>query len=297
MAALAASVIASDQISSSIAALDAIRERIEEPADWTPGYIAVERMVDCILPPTKGSPPLENGVARSTDGTIMVATNVEFQDVDTAALAWWFGEGCPSTEEYLRWHPKDHVSATWYTPMPAASSSNREPWVGREHRVVEALGADFGGRPQSLRIKFCSPDEYGVDEALLKEADVDVALTARVCVRDPVLGWLDVGHFIHFTRPLPNGRNGFELASRFWIGDDIAVDAQGSWWLKTVVAPLVSRVANNNIMRNVAARMLEGRTPLSLACANWRHATEEFSILSSFVQGAYEASREKGGRA
>mmetsp|Transcript_35402 Transcript_35402/g.61166 ORF Transcript_35402/g.61166 Transcript_35402/m.61166 type:complete len:270 (+) Transcript_35402:217-1026(+) len=217
MAALAASVIASDQISSSIAALDAIRERIEEPADWTPGYIAVERMVDCILPPTKGSPPLENGVARSTDGTIMVATNVEFQDVDTAALAWWFGEGCPSTEEYLRWHPKDHVSATWYTPMPAASSSNREPWVGREHRVVEALGADFGGRPQSLRIKFCSPDEYGVDEALLKEADVDVALTARVCVRDPVLGWLDVGHFIHFTRPLPNGRNGFELASRSCI--------------------------------------------------------------------------------
>ena len=61
----------------------------------------------------------------------------------------------------------------------------------------------------------------------------EVALTARVCVRDPVLGWLDVGHFIHFTKPLTTttatphdsssrgggGEGGFELRSRFWLGD------------------------------------------------------------------------------
>lgn len=60
-------------------------------------------------------------------------------------------------------------------------------------RPIQALGADFGGRPQSLRIKFRPPADYGLSNELLDASDADVALTARVCVQDPVLGWLDVG--------------------------------------------------------------------------------------------------------
>jgi len=85
--------------------------------------------------------------------------------------------------------------------------------------VVEALGAKFGRRPQSLRIKFCSPNVYGIDRAALQAARCQVALTARVCVKDAALGWLNVGHFVHFTQPLADGAEGFELRSRFWLGD------------------------------------------------------------------------------
>jgi len=56
---------------------------------------------------------------------------------------------------------------------------------------------------------------------------------------------------------------------------------------KRLFAPFVRLVANTRGMRSVFARLIEGRTPLELAVSNWRHATEEFSVLASFLADAY----------
>jgi hypothetical protein len=40
-------------------------------------------------------------------------------------------------------------------------------------------------------------------------------------------------------------------------------------------------------MRSVFARLIEGRSLFDLAVANWRHATEEFTVLSSFLSARY----------
>jgi len=221
------------RLAASKAALDSHRANQTLPVAFAPAneYLPVDRMRDCLLPDSHpDAPVLRNGVASAVDGSLHVATAVSFPGVDPAALAWWFTTGCPGDEEYRTWHPEDHVSGHFvaaYESLPGREPISEEPWAGLEHVVVEALGAKFGGRPQSLRIKFQPAAAYGLDRAALKEARCDVALVARVCVKDAVFGWLDVGHFLHFTQPLPNNSGGFELRSRFWLGDvDLPTDVR-----------------------------------------------------------------------
>lgn len=214
-----------ERLAASQAALEAHRATQALPTAFAPAgeCLPLERMRDCLLPDSHpDAPVLRNGVARRADGSLFVATAVAFPGVDTAAFAWWFSAGCPGDEEYRTWHPEDHVSGHFVTAGDSSADGEPlpgEPWAGLEHVVVEALGAKFGGRPQSLRIKFKPTAAYGLDRAALQGARCDVALAARVCVRDAALGWLDVGHFLHFTQPLPGGAAGFELRSRFWLGD------------------------------------------------------------------------------
>jgi len=134
-----------------------------------------------------------------------------------------------------------------------------------------------------------------------------------------MFGWVDVGHFIHFTKPLEGCESGFELRSRFWLGeielsssrdeDETSAferesregtDGFFSGLFKdlasriSLILPWVFRaVANNRLTRFVAVRVQEDRSPLELAVANWRHATEEFGVLASFLQSAFE-EREMG---
>jgi hypothetical protein len=61
---------------------------------------------------------------------------------------------------------------------------------------------------------------------------------------------------------------------------------QGSL-VNRVLAPVVRLVANTRAMRSVFARLIEGRSPLELAVSNWRHASEEFSVLASFLAARY----------
>jgi hypothetical protein len=212
-----------ERLADSQAALDMHRATQTLPTAFAPAedYLPLERMRECLLPDGHpDAPALGNGVACRHDGSLYVATSVAFVNVEPAAFAWWFAAGCPGDEEYRTWHPEDHISGHFIDSDYAPEEGNKEQtWCGREHVVVEALGAKFGGREQHLRIKFCSPAKYGIDHGHLQGANCHVALTARVCVLDAALGWLNVGHFMHFTVPLPNGKVGFELRSRFWLGD------------------------------------------------------------------------------
>jgi hypothetical protein len=222
------------RLAASQAALEAHRAIQTLPTAFAPAndYLPLDRMKDCLLPDSHpDAPVLRNGVARRADGSLFVATVVAFPGVDTAAFAWWFSAGCPGDDDYRTWHPEDHASGHFVAAAAAASADGEqpnpdgEPWAGREHVVVEALGAKFGGRPQRLRIKFKPAASYGLGAAARDAVDCDVALVARVCVWDAALGWLDVGHFLHFTQPLPGGAVGFELRSRFWLGDvDLPAD-------------------------------------------------------------------------
>lgn len=143
--------------------------------------------------------------------------------------------------------------------------------------MSEALGADIGGKAQSLRIQFKDPKVYGVDS-------VDgLAMCAQIGVYNAGLGgWLDVGHFIHFS--VKESVAGFQLRSRFWLGHiDLPLDNR-----LRLCNGIVTSIVNTRLARSFAARFIDGRKSLfDLGVANYRHAKEEFAVLASFLADAY----------
>ena len=76
--------------------------------------------------------------------------------------------------------------------------------------------------------------------------------------------------------------------------DDDVTGGGGSSWLRGLarkaLRPGVEWVGNTRLARGGFARAIEGRSPLELAVANWRHATEEFRVLASFLAEAFNSS-------
>ena len=96
-----------------------------------------------------------------------------------------------------------------------------------------------------------------------------------------MLGWLDVGHFIHFTLPRDGG--GFRLVSRFWLFD---VDVSAGSSLR-FAGGRGRALANTTAVRAVAARASGGGPPGALGRALWTHASEEMRVLASFLPALY----------
>ncbi|KAJ8613258.1 hypothetical protein CTAYLR_004540 [Chrysophaeum taylorii] len=245
-----------EEIAASKEALAAVRGTQRVPGSIP--FVPLERMKSAMVDEA-------TGVGEDESGQMFVSCSVSFPGCSLDMLRWWFCEGCKGSAEYRRWHPGDHFechwSDGWYEGKATVS--------GEIHFVKEALGADRGSKPMTLRIQFRDPPGDAF------------ALCARVGVKDAFLGWLDVGHFVHYPVPTPDG---FELRSRFWLGDiDLPHDSR-----LRLCRGLVKAVANTRAVRAFAARVVDGRESLfDLGRATYRHATEEFSVLATFLADAY----------
>ena len=258
----------------SVLALGRVRENLVLPSSASNAYVPVEGMADTLTDETL----LSDGIAvEVASGRIFVACSRTFpRDTTPAMLRWWFCRGCKGSEEYRQWHPSDHFSCSWYR-----AQTNARGVEGDTHFVSEALGSDSGARPQTLRIQFKPLSTYGVPAELGDE----VKLAARVGLWDLALGgWIDVGHFIHFTQTQQEG--GFVLQSRFWLGD---IDLPQDNYYPTLLKRPLRRLLNTRKVRSFAARFIDGRQSLfHLGLANYRHASEEFGVLATFLAEAFQ---------
>ena len=224
-----------------------------------------------------------SGVCLTRDNRVLVCSEAEFPTGSPEMVAWWFSAGCVGDAEYELWHPEDHVMGRftegWHSKRPASV-------VGETHDVTERLGKIEASR---YRIKFAPSATYGIGAAEMSAAHCEVALTARIATHDPVLGWLDVGHFIHFTLPRRGPRRGFRLLSRFWLFDVDVVDGAALSFARS----LVRAVANTTPVRSLAARAIGGGPPVALGRALWTHASEEMRVLAAFLPALHA---ERGDR-
>ena len=168
------------------------------------------RDADLLLEP--GHLELESGHVRLPDGQLHVACCTAMPGCTGRMVDWWFGY-IENTEQYRRWHPKDHVWCEWIGERGTGR------FVGGTHNVHEYIGGEL----QKLSITFRDPAEY-LDAARFREAGV----TAAVCGRVGPLGTpIRAGHLIHLCRDTDYG---CEMRSRFWLGDfdppDLATDRE-----------------------------------------------------------------------
>lgn len=145
-----------------------------------------------LLEPAYG--PLESGFRRLENGVMMVAALHRLNGVEGRMVRWWLDRHF-SREEFLRWHPEDHVSWSWDARRNAAIV---------EHR--------FEGGIQRLKIQGRDAADY-FDSGQLAAAGVSAAICSR---GGPAEGDGWVSHVVHVCRDTGEG---CEMRSRFFLGD------------------------------------------------------------------------------
>ncbi len=205
--------------------------------------------------------PLETGYERLADGVLHVACRTDLAKCTGEMFEWWF-RFRPNTQQYIWWHPVDHVSSEWAEVRAGTH-------VGSIHLVEEF----FTGLPsEKLSVQFRDATET-FDVKTYEEARNSGAVSAAVCGRvglshqpprdseGRVLG----GRLLHIGRDTPWG---CALRSHFYLGQDLPALGMGPAEIE-------------EIFPDVFARAL------------LQHCYNEFTFLSRFLPSLYIAENRE----
>ncbi len=198
---------------------------------------------------------LETGWERLPDGVLHVACRTDLHGCTGEMFEWWF-RSRPNTQQYVWWHPVDHLFSDWEGGTP-------DTHVGSTHIVEE----EFTGQPAAkLLIQFRDSTEF-FDAAAYQAARAEGRISAAVCGRTgssweaPRLpdGRLLGGRLLHIGRDTPWG---CALRSHFFMGQDLPAAGKSPG----EVAELVPDV---------------------FAMALLQHCYNEFTFLSRFLPSLF----------
>jgi hypothetical protein len=190
--------------------------------------------------------PFESGWQRLPNGVIHVAARTHMIGCTGAMVNWWFGF-IHNTEQYLWWHPRDHLFSDW----DGERGTGR--YIGGTHLVHEYIGPDI----YKLKINFREPSEI-LNTNRFAEAKISAAVFGYV-------GDLEregyFGRLLHLVQDTPEG---CVMRSRFWLGE-----------LDPMPNPPPTPAA------------LHEMVPDRLGAGLHAHASEEMSILAGFLPTLY----------
>lgn len=219
---------------------------------------------------------MENGFVRCKDGTWYIACHTDLgYEVNGAMIDWWFCN-CDNTEKFKWWHPTAHISATWDPQYFSLMPHERPAGHYVEHTLI--VEEKINDTVLSLQMEFVRPSKY-FDTAKFKESGITACLVARLYSKDPVLGFVAMGHVVHTVRE-ESGKS--ELRSRYWLGDINYPETPEN----LLVAGMVNYWANFSVSRIM-------KIPESTAKGMYVHCAQEMHCLKEFLPHYYEAMTSK----
>lgn len=200
---------------------------------------------------------METGYERLEDGVLHVAVRTDLRGCSGRMVEWWF-RFRPDTQQYIWWHPVDHVFSTWDECTPGTH-------IGSIHRVRERT---TGLPERTLSIQFRDPVEF-FDAEEYAEALRSGSVSAAVCGRtgishDPprtsdgrILG----SRLLHVAR---DKEHGCVLRSHFFVGQDLP---EQGWTPSRIAETFTDEFGRALLM----------------------HSYNEFTYLSRFLPSLYTA--------
>ena len=157
---------------------------------------------------------LETGYERLPNGVLHIACRTDLPRCSGAMFEWWF-RSRPMTQQYIWWHPMDHLYSDWLECRDGTH-------IGSIHKVEET----FTGEPAAkLLIQFRDPSE-SFSAAALDRARSAGHVSGLICGRGGH-GWdaprapdgrVMGSRLYHIARDTPWGA---ALRSHFFLGEDL----------------------------------------------------------------------------
>jgi hypothetical protein len=199
--------------------------------------------------------PLETGYERLPDGVLHVACRTDLHGCTGEMFEWWF-RSRPNTQQYVWWHPVDHVSSEW-------EGGTAETHIGSTHAVEEF----FTGLPAARLLIQFRPNEEFFDASQYQAARAEGRISASVCGRTG-MGWdaprlpdgrIVGGRLLHIARNTPWG---CALRSHFYMGQDLPAAGHTPSEIETLL-------------------------PDTFGVALLQHCYNEFTFLSRFLPSLF----------
>lgn len=204
---------------------------------------------------------VETGWQRQDDGVLHVACRTDLHGCTGEMFEWWF-RSRPGTQQYVWWHPVDHVYSEW---IGGAADTH----VGSIHKVEEYF---TGLHAERLLIQFRAATEF-FDASALRDARSMGHVSGAVCGRGGH-GWdarMDPEGRIVGTRLVHLLRDtewGCVLRSHFYLGQDLPA---------TGMPPAA----------------IAGLIPDETGPALLQHCYNEFTFLSRFLPSLFVAENRQ----
>ncbi|MET7397151.1 hypothetical protein ABZS66_27075 [Dactylosporangium sp. NPDC005572] len=164
-----------------------------------------------------GDHAVENGYCLLPDGTAYVASRTFFPGATSDMLAWWFWWFTGEDERYILWHPYTRVGVGMKDrdALTRPGLTHEQRYIGNTAWTVEYVGAS--------RVKagthFVKPADWGLDGTRFAEAGIGASVLGELMTNG-----LRVGRMLRLAREIEGG---FELRTRFWIGDRVLLGRNG----------------------------------------------------------------------
>ena len=203
---------------------------------------------------------LETGYERLPDGVLHVACRIDMHRCTGEMFEWWF-RSRPGTQQYVWWHPVDHVSSEWLECQEGTH-------IGSIHKVQER----FTGSPvEQLLIQLRDPAEF-FDAQAYAAARADGRVSGVICARggqnwdaprDPQ-GRVMGARLLHVLR---DTEWGCVLRSHFFLGHDLPA-------------------------KGLDPQQVLGLVPDTIAPGLLAHCYNEFTFLSRFLPSLFAAENQ-----
>jgi hypothetical protein len=250
--------------------LQAIQAGPMEPKDVLP----FERINDLLNP---GYHAVETGYCRLPNNSGYVAVLTKMPGVTGEMIDWWLWWHAAAEDlRYKIWYPGYHlgIRITDRDQLLNPKLSARERYWHNPHYAKE----DVGIGPDTMRITFMPPAEFGFDASRLEQANVATILCTRVGSESKHAEHTDMCHFVRKTS------DGVEMRSRFWIGRKIYFAKFGK------DSFITKHIVNTRLIRKLA---IPSDAPYQTAM----HCAQEYNNLAEILPELYNKYGKEQGQA
>jgi hypothetical protein len=214
---------------------------------------------DLLLP---GYLPMENGYCRMSDGSFFVAVRTEFPNATDGIFDWWFEWHSQEPFRYRIWYPECHFDTS--VKVIQSPSLNQPAYWHTIHYPVE----DIGLGKETLSIHFVPPSKFGFDVSRFCESNIVTVICGVVGSIERHLK--QHTYMCHLVRRFSGG---YEMRSRFWIGNSIQPE-------NFIGSLLIKRLANIALIKKL---LLPEKTGLAMAL----HCAQEYNNLAQILPELY----------
>lgn len=152
------------------------------------------------------------GYSLMDDNYYLVSMYTPMPNVTKEMVAWWFWWHAQESERYQAWYPGEHKGISYARKDKAYFSQKQTPkFQANTQYPVECVGS-FA---MPLSIDFVSPKEFGFDESITKDNDVEIIICGHVGAFKGLVPNTEMSH-IFFKKD-----DGLLLVSRFWLGKNV----------------------------------------------------------------------------